>query len=75
VRELQGSSRKWVSKYPLNENRSPIFPERFLIGIAIAITIRKSLIDFQMRELPAVPSGRLAGEDCARIFDLGTMRS
>ena len=30
-----------------NENRSAIFPERFLIGIAIAVTIRKSLIDFK----------------------------
>jgi hypothetical protein len=47
MRELPGSSRKWVSKYPLNENRSPIFPERILIGIAIAITIRKLLIDFK----------------------------
>jgi hypothetical protein len=32
-----------------NENRSPIFPERFLIGITIAITIWKSLIDFEMK--------------------------
>jgi len=33
----------------LYENRSPFFPEKFLIGIAIAITIRKSLIDFKMK--------------------------
>jgi hypothetical protein len=32
-----------------NENRSPFFPVRFLIGIMIAITIRKSLIDFKMK--------------------------
>jgi hypothetical protein len=32
-----------------HENRSAIFPERFLIGIAIAITIRKSLIGFKMK--------------------------
>jgi hypothetical protein len=32
-----------------HENRSPIFPEQFLIGIAIAITIWKSLIDFKMK--------------------------
>jgi len=32
-----------------HENRSPFFPEWFLIGIAIAISIRKSLIDFKMK--------------------------
>jgi len=36
MRELPGSSRKWVSKYPLNENQDPI-----LIG--------KSLVDFKMK--------------------------
>jgi len=32
-----------------DQNRSAIFPERFLIAIMIAITILKSLIDFKMK--------------------------
>jgi len=35
MRELPSSSRKWVLKYPLNENQDPIL-------------IRKSLTDFEM---------------------------
>jgi hypothetical protein len=43
-----GFDRKIADRFQ-HENRSPFFPEKFLIGILIAITIRKSLIDFKMK--------------------------
>jgi hypothetical protein len=46
--ENAGFDRKIADRIQ-HENRSPIFPERFLIGIVIAITIRESLIDFKMK--------------------------
>ena len=32
-----------------DQNRSPVFPERFLIAIMIAIAVSKSLIDFRTK--------------------------
>jgi hypothetical protein len=43
-----GFDRKIADRFQ-HENRSPIFPEQFLIGIMIAITIWKSLIDFKIK--------------------------
>jgi hypothetical protein len=37
-----------ADRFP-DQNRSPIFPERFLIAIMIAIAGSKSLTDFKMQ--------------------------
>ena len=44
-----GNSRKRVSEYPQNENRSLIFPDRFLIAIVITIAVSKSRSAYEMR--------------------------
>jgi len=51
-----------------HENRSPIFPERFLIGIAIAITIRKSLTDFDLQIADRFPMRELPGSSSTWVI-------